>query len=103
MSLLYEKYKNKGLSGLANLGNSCYLNACMQIFSHTYEFNEFLSADDGKYKSLLKKIPESIVLLEWDKLRCMLWTNNSIILPHDFVKTLKTVARIKKTRNFYGL
>ena len=102
MSLLYEKYKNKGLSGLANLGNSCYLNACMQIFSHTYEFNDFLSADDGKYKSLLKKIPESIVLLEWDKLRCMLWTNNSIILPHDFVKTLKTVARIKKREIFTG-
>ena len=42
-----EKYKNKGLSGMANLGNTCFINSCMQVLSHTYKFNELL--DDNLF------------------------------------------------------
>jgi ubiquitin carboxyl-terminal hydrolase 8 len=97
-----NKYENRGLSGMANLGNSCYLNSCMQLLSHTYELNEFLSKDDKIYKHSLKRIPESIILLEWDKLRDMLWSNNCIVAPYSFIKTVQHVARLKQRDIFSG-
>ena len=48
----FQEYANRGLTGLTNVGNSCYLNSCMQVLSHTYELNDFLKK--GEYKKKLK-------------------------------------------------
>ena len=37
--LFSEEYSDKGITGLVNVGNTCYLNSCMQLMSHTYELN----------------------------------------------------------------
>jgi ubiquitin carboxyl-terminal hydrolase 8 len=95
-----SNYKNKGLSGLANLGNTCFINSCIQILSHTYELNHFL--ESGTYKNKLKNKCDSVLLIEWDNLRHMLWNENCIISPGKFIKTVQKVAKMKKMDIFTG-
>jgi ubiquitin C-terminal hydrolase len=97
---LNKKYENKGLTGLANIGNTCYLNSCMQIISHTYELNDFMN--DGNYKTKLNRVADSVIMLEWDKLRTLMWSNNCVVAPHGFVKAVQKVASIKKRELFTG-
>ena len=95
-----DEYKNKGLSGLANLGNTCFINSCMQVLSHTSILNNFLNND--AFKRLLQKKPDSALLLEWNDLRKMLWAENCVIAPNKFLKTIHKIAQIKGRDMFTG-
>jgi ubiquitin C-terminal hydrolase len=100
MTLELNKTKGDGLTGLANLGNTCFMNTTLQCLSHSYLFSSFL--ESGKHKNKIKKKPESLIIMEWDKLREMMWSENCIISPGGFFTAVQKVSKIKDKSLFTG-
>jgi ubiquitin carboxyl-terminal hydrolase 3 len=105
--------KYKTITGLLNLGNTCFMNAVMQSLSHTDALREFVNVDQGKTlvslepsspRSTRRTVSPTFVPKEgvslWNDfyalIREMLYTTDIVINPGVFLQSLWTVVPMFK-------
>lgn len=86
-----------GYCGLANLGNTCFLNSCLQVLQHTKELSEIISK---KIKQGVKPCDDSNLMREWFDLYQLMWSANGIVTPNKFVYNVQQTA-IKKGKDIF--
>ena len=90
------EYDKGGISGLINLGNTCFMNTIIQCMGHTDRFRQFIL--NTNFHEQNQKL-----CYQFKRLLNGLWEENCTVNPVSFFKTIKSIAKKEKYNiNFTG-
>ena len=122
-----QQFQERGLTGLTNLGNTCFMNTAISCLSHTTpltwyflrDINKNAALDPKTYQPIQdngqapqyikdirdknKDLDETRVLHEWYRLLRGLWKKNGIVEPKSFHYTIQNLSIKKGNPHFGGM
>ena len=92
LRLKKDVYIKKGLSGLVNFGNICFMISILQCLNNTLSLTDYILT--GGYKEDMKSnCKEKFVLLSYINLLVNMWETNQLIKPKTLVENISIFHR----------
>jgi ubiquitin C-terminal hydrolase len=84
-----KNYITRGLSGLMNQGNTCFMNSIIQCLSNTLSLTDYILTNKIKADIKSRSVdPRRYILISYMQLVQQIWNENQVIRPKSFFENI---------------